>query len=323
MIRQKREEHTERKWCTLEESLNLLKYNSNKEGFKKLYNITVMENIIIKDLKGLEEIKKAISESGAEKLHVIADFDRTLTHSFFEGQRRTSLIAVLRENNYLTEDYPEKARALFDKYHSIEIDPNITVSEKKKTMRQWWQGHFELLIRSGLNKNDIEKAVSSGKIKFRGGADKFFDSLYSNKIPLIILSVNGLGTGAMSMFFEKNGGLHNNIHIISNSFEWDEKGNMVGFKEPLIHSMNKDETVLKNFPAIFQEVEDRPNVLLLGDNLGDVGMIDGFDHENLIKIGFLNENVEENLEQYKNNYDIVILNDSSMEHVNDLLKELI
>ena len=282
-----------------------------------------MENIIIQNPKKLEEIKKAISESGAEKLHVISDFDRTLTYSSVDGQRRPSLIFVLRNGGYLTPDYAEKAQALFDKYHPIEMDPNIAISEKKEAMQQWWQSHFELLIRSGLNKNDIEKAVVSGKIKFRGGAHEFFDSLHSNKIPLIVLSANGLGEDATSMFFEKNGGLYDNIHIISNSFEWNEKGDMIGFKKPIIHIMNKDETVIKNFPAIFQEVKSRTNVLLLGDNMGDVGMIDGFDYENLIKIGFLNENIEENLEQYEENYDIVILNDSPMDFVNELLKELV
>ena len=32
-------EHTEMKWCTFEESLNLLKYERNKEGFKNLFNL--------------------------------------------------------------------------------------------------------------------------------------------------------------------------------------------------------------------------------------------------------------------------------------------
>ena len=283
----------------------------------------MMENIIIKDPKKLEEIKKAISEGGADKLHVISDFDRTLTHAFVDGQRRPHLIFVLRSGGYLTPDYTEKAQGLFDKYHPIEIDPSIAMSEKKEAMQGWWKDHFDLLIRSGLNKNDIEKAVDTGKIKFRGGAQEFFDSLYSNEIPLVVLSANGLGEDAMSMFFEKNGGLHDNIHILSNSFEWDEKGGMVGFKEPIIHTMNKDETAIKNFPDIFEKVKSRTNVLLLGDNLGDVGMIDGFDHENLIKIGFLNENIEENLEQYKDNYNIVILNDPSMDYVNILLEEVI
>jgi len=52
-------------------------------------------------------------------------------------------------------------------------------------------------------------------------------------------------------------------------------------------------------------------------------MIEGFDYDNLIKIGFLNENVEANLEYYKDNYDIIILNDSSLGYINRLLKEII
>jgi 5'-nucleotidase len=62
--------------------------------------------------------------------------------------------------------------------------------------------------------------------------------------------------------------------------------------------------------------------MLLGDGLGDIKMIEGFDYDNLIKIGFLNENVEENLEQYKRSYDVLILNDSSIGYVNGLLREI-
>lgn len=32
-------EHTEMKWCSLDDSLALLKYESNKTGFKKLYSL--------------------------------------------------------------------------------------------------------------------------------------------------------------------------------------------------------------------------------------------------------------------------------------------
>ena len=75
--------------------------------------------------------------------------------------------------------------------------------------------------------------------------------------------------------------------------------------------------------SIFKKIKDRKNVLLLGDSLGDIGMITGFDYDNLIKIGFLNENVKENVEYYKRNYDAIILNDSSMDFINKLLKKII
>lgn len=52
-------------------------------------------------------------------------------------------------------------------------------------------------------------------------------------------------------------------------------------------------------------------------------MVQGFDYENLIKIGFLNDKIGENLEYYKKNFDVVILNDGSLEFINSLLKDLI
>ena len=51
-------------------------------------------------------------------------------------------------------------------------------------------------------------------------------------------------------------------------------------------------------------------------------MVKGFEYDNLIKIGFLNEKAEENLNIYKKNYDVVILNDGSMKYVNGLLRNL-
>ena len=48
-----------------------------------------------------------------------------------------------------------------------------------------------------------------------------------------------------------------------------------------------------------------------------------FYHNNLIKIGFLNENVEENLEPFKKDYDVLILNDSGMDFVNNLIEEIV
>jgi len=270
----------------------------------------------------LEKTKKAISEDGAEKLHVLADFDRTLTTAFVNGKSVPSLTSILRDGNYLTPDYAKKANELYAKYHLIEIDSKIPAEEKKKAMEKWWTTHFDLLIQSGLNKKDLEKVVETGNVKFREGFADFIDFLQAHKIPLVIMSSSGLGRDAISMYLEREGKLNDNIYIISNSYEWDENGNAIAIKQPIIHLMNKDETAVQDFP-VFDAIKDRKNVLLLGDSLEDVGMVKGFDYDNLIKIGFLNENVEENLEQYKRNFDVVILNDSSMDYINGLLKEII
>jgi len=282
----------------------------------------MIENIIVSNPTKLENLKKSISEDGIENFHVLTDFDRTLTTSSVNGKKIPSLISILRDGNYLTPDYAEKANQLYDKYYPIEVNPNISMAEKKKAMNEWWTTHFDLLIKSGLDKKDIEDVVKSKKIKFRDGFSDFINILKKNNIPLVIMSSCGLGGNAISMCLKQEGKLYNNIHIISNLCKWDENGNAVSFKKPIIHIMNKDETVIQKFP-VFEIIKNRKNVLLLGDSLGDVGMVQGFDYNNLIKIGFLDENVEENLESFKANYDVLILNDSSMDYINKLLREVI
>ena len=279
------------------------------------------ENIVITNPEKLKKIKKGIAEGGAEKLHILSDFDRTLTTAFIDGKNVPSLISILRDGNYLTSDYSLKAQALYDKYHQVEINLSVPAAEKKKAMQEWWEIHFNLLIKSRLNKKDIERAVDAGKVKFRDGFGKFIDFLKTRNIPLVIISSSGLGADAIKMYLEKEGKLYENVYIISNSFEWNKEGYAVAVKKPIIHGMNKDETLVRDFP-VFETIKERKNVLLLGDSLDDVGMVVGFDAENLIKIAFLNEEVEDNLEPYKKAFDAVILNDGSMEYVNSLLKSI-
>lgn len=279
------------------------------------------ENIIISNPEKLNKIKEAISRDGAGKLYVLADFDKTLTKAFVRGEGIVSLISILRDGNYLTPDYAGKAHALYDKYHAIEIDPAVPFEEKKNAMHEWWTTHFKLLIKSGLNKKDIKKAVESGKVEMREGLGEFAEILRSHAIPLVVLSSSGLGTDAISMYFEKEGKLYDNVYIVSNSFKWDKNGNAVGVKEPIMHSLNKSASAVKDFP-FYDRIKERKNVLLLGDSIDDAGMIKGSDCKNSVKIGFLNENTEKYLEEYKKTYDIVILNDGSMECVNKLIKEM-
>lgn len=70
------------------------------------------------------------------------------------------------------------------------------------------------------------------------------------------------------------------------------QGVLRAFKGELIHIYNKREGALLN-TGHFQELRTRPNVLLLGDSLGDLTMADGVqDMENILKIGFLNDKVK-------------------------------
>ncbi|MDD4271306.1 MAG: hypothetical protein PHF50_00695 [Patescibacteria group bacterium] len=280
------------------------------------------KNIIITSPKKLKKTIAALARTGARKIHVLADFDNTLTKAYVNGKKVNSLISVLRDEKYLTPDYPEKSYALYYKYHPIEDSYKVSPTKKKRAMNEWWSKHFKLLIESDLTKKDIARAVKSDNIRLRDGGVDFFKLLRINKIPLVIMSASGLGDESVKASLRQSKIQSNNIYIISNTLIWDKKGRMIGFKKPIIHSANKDEAKIKNFPVIWRKMKKRKNVILLGDRLGDVDMVTGFNYDHLIKIGFYNHDEKENLKQFKKKFDITILNDSSLDYVNQLLKEI-
>ncbi|MGK0209663.1 MAG: hypothetical protein ACI83O_000945, partial [Patescibacteria group bacterium] len=98
------------------------------------------------------QIRKKFLEGSTDELHVICDFDRTLTYAANEGKSVPFLISVLRDRNMLSPGYADKAKALFTQYHPIEVDATLSHSEKSKYMLEWWTRHNKLLIESGLHR---------------------------------------------------------------------------------------------------------------------------------------------------------------------------
>lgn len=281
-----------------------------------------MKTIIIPDTNNLENLKQKIKKQGVENLHVLTDFDRTLTYAYHGNDKKLpSVISILRNGNYLSKKYAKKAHELFNKYHPIEIDSEIPREKKKIAMEKWWSSHLELLIKSGLNKKDLEAVVETGIIRLREGTRELFNYLHDKEIPIVIMSSNGIGN-TIPMILDKEKIFYDNVHIITNLYKFDKNGKATNISEPIINVMNKDETAIRDHQEIYKKIKDRKNVILIGDSLGDLGMIAGFKYDNLIKVGFLNLGEENNLEKYKKNFDIILTNDSDFQPINKLIREL-
>lgn len=280
----------------------------------------IMQNILIPNKDDFESKVKKIISDGSKKLHILSDFDGTLTKEFVNGKKVPSIISHLRDGSYLTKEYAEKAHELYDRFHPIEIDPNLSKEEKSRKMLEWWTTHYDLLMKTGLNKKDIKKIILDGKIVLREGIDKFLEMLDKKNIPLIIMSSSGLGD-AIPLALKHEKLLFPNIYTISNSFIWDRSGKATKIKEPIIHSYNKKEIVIKDFP-IYDDIKERKNVILLGNTIADIDMIEGFECDILLKIGFLNDEKETPIEEFKKHFDVVLLNDQGMDFINDLLKNI-
>lgn len=68
-------------------------------------------------------------------------------------------------------------------------------------------------------------------------------------------------------------------------------GRAVKFKGKNIHVLNKCETCIKG-TKFAADVASRHNVILMGDSLGDVDMSRGVKCDDIIRIGFLNDNIQ-------------------------------
>lgn len=279
-----------------------------------------MQQKIIPNKSYFEDLVSKIKAWGYEKIHILADFDRTLTKCFTAWQKRWTLISVLRSEWYLSEEYTKKAYELYDYYNPIEINPNISLEEKKKEMTIWWNKHLDLLVNSSLHKSHIDRVINSWIIEFRDGVVEFLNFLSENKIPLVIISANWLWTDSIKLFFQKNNVLTDNVYIISNSFVWWGDDIAVWYDKRVVHVFNKDETILSDFPEIHEKIENRKNVILLWDSLWDPLMIEWFEYENLLKIGFLNDKEEELEESYRKSYDLVLTWDSDFYVWEEVLK---
>lgn len=277
-------------------------------------------DVLIQDRTYVETVKERWKTITPDQFHVLADFDRTLTMGNVDGERSASVIAQIRNGTYLSERYTAEAHRLFEQYHPIEVDESLPLDLRIASMKEWWQKHFALLAESGLTRDIITQIAAERPMHFRDGVETLLSTLQQHGVPLVLLSA---APGDMiAAYLQHAGFTEQTIHILATMYRFDTSGNVLGVQEPIIHSLNKHEVVLDEHPA-HADIANRTHVLLLGDGIGDIGMIEGFDYESLLKVGFLNENIEQNKTAFMDAYDMVITHDGPMTPVNNLLHETI
>ncbi|TSN21179.1 Cytosolic 5'-nucleotidase 3A [Bagarius yarrelli] len=254
----------------------------------------------IKDPERVEQIICGLIQGGASKLQIITDFDMTLSKFAINGKRCPTCHNIIDNCKFVTEECRQKLFNLKETYYPIEIDPHLTTEEKYPFMVEWYFKSHTLLVEQRLQK------------------DKFPEV---HNVPVFIFSA-GLGD-VLEEIIRQAGVYLPNVKVVSNFMDFDENGILKGFKGELIHMYNKHDGALRN-TEYFKQLKDNSNIILLGDSLGDLNMADGVPNvENLLKIGFLNDRVEERLEKYLDSYDIVLVKDETLEVPNSILQKIL
>lgn len=213
---------------------------------------------------------------------------------------------------------------LRSKSHRIESDGHVNSDEKLAVVIEWWTKAKSFLLSSNMNQLLLRDIVYESKMELRKGVQKFIMELMHSEIPILIFSA-GLGD-VIELFLQKEipefKNNHHSSHIISDFMEYNTDGKLISFNNKIIHSLNKNEQEILDIPY-YQSIINRPNVILLGDAIDDVGMASTVKNlKQVLNIGFLNRSAPEKIEAYKNIYDIVICDDQTFDIPNMILSAI-
>lgn len=268
-------------------------------------------HVHIRDVNQVEKKIKELCLGGHEKLQVITDFDYTMTKSHLNGTRCTTCYGVIENYSRLPPLFRERQKEMFQTFYPIEIDPHLTVEEKLPRMMEWYDQGHELMLQCNLVKKDFALMAQENPTEFRDGTSELLNDLNEKGVPVLVFSA-GVGD-VIDEALKISGLMKDNIKVISNYMEYDENDKMVRFSSQLIHMFNKNESAVRH-ASYFQELSHRNNVILMGDSLGDLHMAHGVEPPStVLKIGYLNDKIEERLEKYKEGYDIVLIDDQTMD----------
>ena len=239
-------------------------------------------------------VKESLPIDNLDNVYVVTDFDRTITN----GSSQTSW-SILASSDLVPKSYVSERQELYDFYRPIEISDEVDYEYKLKMMKEWFQKHIELFVKYKISKQVFEEAATNLRImEFRPYASEFIKYLHDNNIPLIIISA-GIGNFIES-FLEHNDCNFDNIYISSNKILF-ENDVAVGVGENIIHSFNKNEVSLPD--DIREKIKGRDTVILLGDQVSDLNMVDKSNHRSVYTVGFLTPKTPK--ESMISNYDIV------------------
>jgi 5'-nucleotidase len=260
-----------------------------------------------------------ISEAGKEKIknldinkiHILADFDKTITE-----HRNFSSWQVLREGELKGTDYAREANEQYAKYRPIETDYTLSDEYRDMMLKQWWREHFGLFAKHKLSEEFIARVAQDVSImKFRPGADRFMCAMHDKGVPFVIISA-GIGNFIEGLL-RREKCLFDDVFVLANFIAFSD-GIATGVDGAVIHSLNKNETALPE--AIKDKLGKRPDIILFGDGIDDIKMAAAEKREGALKIGFLEDNVEQNLEAFRDAFDIVCTDNTTFDDINKILK---
>ena len=204
-----------------------------------------------------------LTSDGATQLHLVSDWDRTLTANSGKSDITSWEVAQM----LLPVEGREVDKVFSEYYHALEVDGTLTEDEA----REWWRISLGLQVEHHTNIHDMRRAVREARMRPRVGAVALFKLCNELEIPTVILSA---GVRNVIDWVTEAHDMHPSV-VLATNLTTDPEGRITGWDEQtLIHALNKHE---KGHQDISSVQRSRPNTVLLGDDRKDPKMVAGED----------------------------------------------
>lgn len=233
---------------------------------------------MVANRKSIEAKIADFALAGASRIHVVLDFDRTLTIKKPGAQDEVTTWHILCK--HLPASGRLYYQRLFDKYRALELSGDMT----QKDATDWWSSILNLFVEHRINLTEVEEDFLD-KANIRPGVAELFKFCADNNIPTVILSA---GIRDVIDIWCRKYDIKPSL-VISTALVLDDNNRITGWeKNTLIHVLNKSEV---NHPELLTIRSQRPNALLVGDSLDDAHMAHG--EENVIRVRILDPRPDE------------------------------
>jgi len=139
----------------------------------------IKNNLIFGDVRAGIAKLEMMSKAGADKLHAVLDFDRTLTPSRNQEGKDVSTWKLL--NSRLPGAARSAADELYKKYRPMELSGKMTAVEAA----EWWSSCLNLYKGGNLKWLDLVSEVEE-TIPIRPGVKELFDVCGKKAFPRLL-----------------------------------------------------------------------------------------------------------------------------------------
>jgi cytosolic 5'-nucleotidase 3 len=273
--------------------------------------LSIPDRLYYRDIESVSSKLTSFAAAGPQKLHIVSDFDLTLTAGKHPGDNLGTWDVM---DALMPEEGVARHTAIYQSFRPIEVAGKLT----QAIAAEKWAETLDLITSYHMSIDDIEEAFLSVAM-LRPGAKDMFDTCKRIGIPTVILSS---GIRNVIEIMAKHYGIHTDF-ILSNDLAIDTSSHVSGWqKDSLVHVLNKREM---GHGELTELRATHPNILLLGDVPADADMVEG--HDDVIRIRVLDPRKGETYNQasalqasFNAGYDLVT--EHSLEPVVNILEQL-